>query len=72
ILSPNDTVEEINDKIDVYIAAGVKQVWIVDPHFRTVRVHRPGHKPEFYTDDEDLVAEPDLPGFRVPVAQLFE
>ena len=72
ILSPNDTVEEINDKIDAYIAAGVKQVWIVDPHFRTVYVHRPGQKTEFYTDDEDLTAEPDLPGFRVRVASLFE
>ena len=72
ILSPNDTVEEINDKIDEYIAAGVKQVWIVDPHFRFVRVHRPGHQPEFYTNGDELTAEPDLPGFRVPVAQLFE
>ena len=72
ILSPSDTTEEINDKIDLYIAAGVKQVWIVDPHFRTVRVHRSGRKTEFYTDDEDLTAEPDLPGFRVRVASLFE
>ena len=72
ILSPSDTTEEINDKIDLYIAAGVKQVWIVDPHFRTVHVYRPGQKTEFYTDDEDLTAEPDLPGFRVRVASLFE
>ncbi len=72
ILSPSDTTEEINDKIDLYIAAGVKQVWIVDPHFRTVRVHRQGRKTEFFTDDEDLTAEPDLPGFRVSVASLFE
>ena len=72
ILSPSDTTEEINDKIDLYIAAGVKQVWIVDPHFRTVRVHRQGRKTEFFTDDEDLTAEPDLPGIRVPVASLFE
>ena len=72
ILSPSDTTEEINDKIDLYIAAGVKQVWIVDPHFRTVRVHQPGRKTEFYTDDEDLTAEPDLPGFCVRVASLFE
>ena len=72
ILSPNDTVKETNDKIHEYVAAGVKQVWIVDPHFHFVRVHRPGHEPEFYTVDDELTAEPDLPGFRVMVAQLFE
>ena len=72
ILSPNDTVKETNDKINEYIAAGVKQVWIVDPHFHFVRVHRPGHEPEFYTVDDELTAEPDLPGFRVMVARLFE
>ncbi len=72
ILSPKDTIEEINRKIDVYIACGVKQVWIVDPHFRTVRVHRPGHKPKFYADDDDLMAEPDLPEFSVPVARFFD
>lgn len=72
ILSPNDTIEEINNKIDIYISAGVKQVWIVDPHFRTVNVHRPGSKPEFYTDDDQLAGGSDLPGFQVRVAQLFD
>ena len=72
ILSPNDTVEEIHGKIHVYVASGVKQVWIVDPHFRTVHIHRPGRKPEFFTDDDDLTAEPDLPGFSVRVARLFD
>lgn len=72
IQSPNDTVEETKAKVKEYLAAGVKQVWIVDPDFRFVRVHRPGHEPEFFTVDDELTAEPDLPGFRVPVAQLFE
>ena len=72
ILSPNDTVEEINGKVDIYIDCGVKQVWIVDPHFRTVNVHRAGQKPEFFTDDDNLSGDPDLPGFCVQVARLFD
>ena len=53
-------------------ATGVKLVWIVDPHFQTVTVHRPDSKPDFFTNDDDLTAEPHLPGFQVAVRQFFE
>ena len=72
VLSPSDTQEDISAKIDRYIVAGVKLVWIVDPHFQTVTVHRPDSKPDFFTSDDDLTAEPHLPGFRVAVRQFFE
>ncbi len=71
ILSPNDTVEEINDKVDEYLAAGVPLVWLVDPHHRTVEVHRPDGEPELFNVRQEISAEPHLPGFRVPVAQIF-
>ena len=72
VLSPSDTQENIAAKIDQYLATGVMLVWIVDPHFQTVTVHRPGSNPEFFTSDDDLMAEPHLPGFRVAVRSLFE
>ncbi len=71
VLSPSDTQENIAAKIDQYLATGVMLVWIVDPHFQTVTVHRPGANPEFFTSDDELTAEPHLPGFRVAVRQLF-
>jgi Uma2 family endonuclease len=72
ILSPNDTFEEVNEKIDTYLAAGVPIVWIIDPYRRTVTVYRPDTEPELFTVRSELAAEPHLPGFRVPVARLFE
>ena len=72
VLSPSDTQEYISAKIDQYLAAGVKLVWIVDPHFQTVTVHRPDSKPDFFTSDDDLTAEPHLPGFKAAVRQFFE
>jgi hypothetical protein len=42
ILSPNDTQEEIDEKIDTYLAAGVALVWVINPHHRTVNIFRPG------------------------------
>ncbi len=72
ILSPSDTVEEINEKIDDYRSAGVPLVWVIDPYDRTVTVYRPGAEPELVNARQELTAEPHLPGFRVPVARLFE
>lgn len=72
ILSPSDKQEDITNKIDEYLEVGVKLIWIVDPHFRTVTVHRCDGKPEFFTSEDELTAEPHLPGFRVLVQTFFE
>jgi Uma2 family endonuclease len=72
ILSPRDREEEINETIDVYLDAGVALVWIIDPRDQTVTAYRPGAAPELFNVRQELSAEPHLPGFRVPVAELFE
>jgi len=71
ILSPSDTQEEIHEKIDEYLAVGVRLVWVLDPHDRTVTVYRPGARPELFNEGQELTGDPHLPGFRVPVARLF-
>jgi Uma2 family endonuclease len=71
ILSPSNTIEAIQEKIDVYLGAGVPQVWILDGHFRTVTVHRPGHDPVMLNATQELDGGVELPGFRVPVARIF-
>ena len=72
ILSPNDTVEDINEKLAIYRHARVPLVWIINPYDRTVTVHRLDREPELFNVNQELSGEPHLPGFRVPVAQLFE
>jgi Uma2 family endonuclease len=72
ILSPNDTQEQIEEKIDTYLGAGVPIVWIVNPYRRTVAVHRPGHEPDTYNRTQTLPQYPEMPGFAPTVAELFE
>ena len=72
ILSPPDKQDEVEEKIDDYLRAGVLQVWEVNPRRRTVTVYRPNQEPEFFNVTQDLVADPELPGLRVPVLALFE
>lgn len=71
ILSPSDSQKQISEKVRIYLDAGVALVWLVDPEFRTVLVHRPGAEPELFNIRQEISAEPHLPGLRIPVASIF-
>jgi Uma2 family endonuclease len=71
ILSPKDVIDDVNEKIDTYLEAGVALVWVIDPRRRTVEIFRQGAEPELVNILQELSGEPHLPGFRVPVAEIF-
>jgi Uma2 family endonuclease len=71
ILSPSDTIDQINERIDDYLGAGVALVWVIDPHRRTIEIIQGGQEPELVNVRQDLTGEPHLTGFRVPAAKLF-
>lgn len=71
VLSPSNTEEEVNEKADDYLAAGIPLVWIVDPHLQAVTVLRPGLPPEMFNTTHTLSADPHMPGFTIPVIKLF-
>ena len=72
ILSPSDRVSEVEAKVDEYLSVGVTQVWIVSPHFQTVEVHRANLPPALFTGTAELSVEPELPGLKFTVADVFE
>jgi Uma2 family endonuclease len=72
ILSPSDRVSDVEIKVDEYLSVGVKQVWIVSPHFQSVEVHCPNLPPVLFTGTSELSVEPDLPGMKFSVADIFE
>ena len=71
ILSPSTVNGHLVKKIRSYLTLGVPLVWIVDPDFRTVVVHRPGVAPEMFNITHELTGGAELPGFRVRVAAIF-
>jgi Uma2 family endonuclease len=71
ILSKHDTVEEISDRIDDWLSAGVQMLWIVDPFRRTVTIYQPGRDPMLLGEHGVLDGDPVVPGFRCPVAEIF-
>ena len=71
VVSPSDTQPAVDEKVALYLAAGVPLLWVAFPKRRVVRVHRPGREPIELGEGEVLDGEDVLPGFRLPVADVF-
>ena len=69
IVSPNDTYTEVTEKVEEYLRAGVRLVWVVDPKSRTVTLYPGAHT----IKKENLLTGGEvLPGFSVPISRLFQ
>ncbi|HLX61067.1 MAG TPA: Uma2 family endonuclease [Planctomycetota bacterium] len=71
VISPNDLVYDVNQKVADYFAAGVKEVWLIDPNLRTISVRSPGN-PRELSEHDILKSERLLPGFELKISDLFE
>jgi Uma2 family endonuclease len=71
VASPSQTGPSVEEKTAIYLAAGVRLIWIIDPERRAVRVHRADGTELLRSEHDDIDGEDVLPGFRLPVAQLF-
>ena len=71
MVSPGDTNNEVEDKVDDYLTAGTKLVWVANPHRRTVTIHRPGAQPVMLRETDTLTGDDVVPGFACPVAEIF-
>jgi Uma2 family endonuclease len=71
VRSKNDSQPEIDEKVRDYLAAGVVLVWVADPAARTVTAHRAGQPAVVFGPTDALTADPVIPGFSVPVAELL-
>jgi Uma2 family endonuclease len=71
VVSPNDLVEALEEKLDDYRAVQVPLVWVIYPEQRKVKVlRRDGSSSELREDDE-LSGEDVIPGFRCPVREIL-
>jgi Uma2 family endonuclease len=71
VISPGNTRREIEEKIEEYLAAGVRAVWIVNPKHRTVIVHRANAEPLTLSENDTLDGQDIVPGFQYDIARLF-
>ncbi len=71
VVSPGDTVYEVEDKVELWLEAGARLVWVVNPRRRTVTVHQPNSNPVVLTAKDELDGQDVVSGFRVRVGDLF-
>ncbi|GJG85793.1 hypothetical protein tb265_09740 [Gemmatimonadetes bacterium T265] len=71
VISPSEPTKNIERKIAQYLEAGVRLVWRVDPRPRDVTVYTPDGAVVRLTDSGTLDGGAVLPGFALPVAELF-
>ena len=71
IASPSNSRRELNDKSLMWLHFGVSLIWAAYPDTRTVDIYRPGRPVVTIGDDGVLDGAPALPGFQLPVADVF-
>jgi Uma2 family endonuclease len=72
VASKNDSQPYLQRKVEDYLAAGVRVVWVAYPASRTVVEHRPGQEPVRYGEEGTLFVEDVIPGFQLPVRAVFQ
>ncbi len=72
VASPSQSGPSIAEKTALYLEAGVRLVWIIDPVRRTAHVQYADGRDRSLTVNDVLDGEDVLPGFRLPLSQLFE
>jgi Uma2 family endonuclease len=72
ITSPTDMVDELMDKLGEYFVAGVRLVWVIYPKHRRIYAYDSPTSVRILQVGDELDGGAVLPGFRFPLARLFE
>lgn len=72
VLSPSDTLRDIDAKVSDDLSTGVSEVVVIDPDAETVTRHRPGQELQVMRRGEELDLDDVLPGFRCTVNDIFD
>lgn len=71
VVSPSDKKKDIEDKIEDYLTAGVKLIWVIYPQKQFVVVHRQSKVVSILFENDELEGEDVVPGFSLPLEKLF-
>jgi Uma2 family endonuclease len=72
VLSPSDRTGEVDEKIEAWLDAGCRSVWIIDPGLATVTIYSSRTEVAVLTAGDTLQGDPVVPGFSCRVDELFQ
>ena len=71
IISPSESAEDVDEKVELYLAAGARTVWVVWPNTRHVLIHYANGEVRKAGLGGFLDAPDVLPGAKIPVDSIF-
>ena len=71
VVSPHDLAIEIDVKVEEYLQAGVRLIWVVYPETKHVLVYRTGSTVQRLGVEDELAGEDVLPEFRLAIGKIF-
>jgi Uma2 family endonuclease len=71
-VSPKDYANAVQEKVEEYLRAGVRLVWVAYPPARVVLAFRPDGSAQRFAAADELKADDLFPGFACRTADLFE
>jgi Uma2 family endonuclease len=72
VVSPEDRVRDVYDRIGEYLQVGVPLVWVVDPEQRAAAVYRSVTDVRRVGSEDFLDGEAVVPGFRCRLAEVID
>ncbi|BAY13330.1 Uma2 family endonuclease [Calothrix sp. NIES-2098] len=69
--SPSDSLKDLQDKMQEYIANGAQLGWLIDRKNKRVEIYRPGKDVEILENPATLSGEDVLPGFVLHLQQIM-
>ena len=71
VVSPGDTLGEVDDKVMMWLHTGTAMVWVVNPKWKNVTVYRSATDIKMLTENDELDGEDVVPGFRCRIGEIF-
>jgi Uma2 family endonuclease len=72
ILSPAECWSDLVSRVPEYFAADVQRVWVVSPVNHEIHTFITPTRTHILTLDDELTADPVIPGFHCTVSDLFQ
>jgi len=72
VLSPSDTTDAIETKIAQYFENGTRLLWVINLYSRTAIEYRNAQPTRLIKKDEPLDGLDVVPGFTLPLQEIFE
>jgi Uma2 family endonuclease len=71
VRSPSESAKKVQKKVEDWLGAGTRVVWVIDPKTTIVTVHQKSGEPLVLEIDDQLDGGDVVPGFSISVAEIF-